>query len=154
MKEYIKASLHDLDAIFDIVQSSIRKTYPRYYPKEVVDFFCDLHSKERIQEDIQAGMVGILLVDGECVGTGCYKDDHITRVYVKPECQGKGYGSYIMDRLEESISDNYPKAELDASLPACHLYETRGYKTIKHGKHLVENDVVLVYEVMEKTLED
>ena len=53
MKEYIKASLHDLDAIFDIVQSLIRKTYPRYYPKEVVDFFCDLHSKERIHADLR-----------------------------------------------------------------------------------------------------
>lgn len=152
MKEYKKASASDLGEILDIVQSSIRKTYPRYYPKEVVDFFCNLHSKENILNDIEEGMVGILLVDGECVGTGCYKDNHITRVYVKAECQGKGYGSYIMDCLEKSISNHYSKAVLDASLPASHMYASRGYKTVQHCKHLVENNVILVYEVMEKTL--
>ena len=136
-----------METIFDIVQSSIKNTYPRYYPKEVVDFFCDLHSKERIKKDIEEGLVGVLLIDGVCVGTGCFKDEHITRVYVKPECQGQGYGSYIMDCLEKSISENFSHAVLDASLPACHLYETRGYKTVEHGKHPVENNVVLVYEV-------
>ena len=33
-----------------------------------------------------------LLVDGEVVGTGSRIDDHITRVYVLPEHEGKGYG--------------------------------------------------------------
>ena len=28
---------------------------------------------------------------------------HITRVYVLPEYEGKGYGTIIMDRLEEEI---------------------------------------------------
>ncbi len=152
MKEYKKASSCDLETIFDIVQSSIRKTYPRYYPKEVVDFFRVLHSKEKILSDIEDGLVGILLVDGTCVGTGCYKDNQITRVYVRPECQGKGYGSYIMDCLEKTISYQFPKAILDASLPASHLYAARGYKTVEHCKYPVENDVILVYEVMEKSL--
>lgn len=152
MKEYIPATAEDLDAVFGIVQSSINEIYPKYYPREVVDFFSDLHSSENILKDIEDGLVGILIVDGIRVGTGCYKDNHITRVYVKPEYQGKGYGSYIMDCLEKYISENYLKAALDASLPASHLYEKRGYKTVEHCKYTVENGVILVYEVMEKVL--
>lgn len=152
MKEYISAKTEDLEKVFNIVQTSIKGTYPKYYPKEVVDFFCEHHCKENIQKDIEAGLVGILLVDGICVGTGCYKDEHITRVYVDPEHQGKGYGSYIMDQLEKSISEKHSKAQLDASLPASHLYDKRGYKTIEHCKYPVENGVILVYEVMEKEL--
>ena len=41
---------------------------------------------------------------------------------------------------------------MDASLPASHMYASRGYKTVQHCNHLVENNVILVYEVMEKTL--
>ena len=42
MKEYILAKTADLDTVFNIVQNSIKSTYPKYYPKEVVDFFCNL----------------------------------------------------------------------------------------------------------------
>jgi len=43
-------------------------------------------------------------------------------------------------------------AILDASLPAVCLYEHRGYKTVGHGIYELENDVKLVYEIMEKKL--
>ncbi len=152
MIEYIQAESKDIEIIFDIVQGSIKNTYPKYYPKEVVEFFCDLHCRENILKDIGDGLVGILFVDGTCVGTGCYRDSHITRVYVSAEYQGKGYGSYIMDCLETIISKKHSKAILDASLPASHLYSKRGYSTIKHCKYPVKNDAILVYEIMEKKL--
>ena len=152
MKEYIKATREDADQIFEIVQESIRSTYPKYYPMEVVDFFCEHHCMENIINDIDEGIMGILMVDGKAVGTGCYRDNNIERVYVRSECQGKGYGSYIMDLLEEIIAKDHSVSRLDASLPASHLYEKRGYKTITHNKIPVENGVFLVFEIMEKVL--
>lgn len=152
MREYIKATNKDTEVIYDIVQSSIMSVYPKYYPKEIVDFFCKLHCLKLIAKDIEDGFVGMLLVDDICVGTGCYRDNHITRVYVKPNYQNKGYGSYIMDCLEHEIAKKHPIAFLDASLPAGPLYEKRGYTTVRHGKFPIENGMVLVYEVMEKTL--
>lgn len=151
--EYIKASGKETEQITVLVQETIRTVYPKYYPKEVVDFFCELHCYESIAKDIERGLVGVLRVDNEIVGTGCYTDNHITRVYVKPSCQRKGYGSYIMQCLEEEISLEYDTVYLDASLPASHLYESRGYKTINHGRWNVANGAVLVYEVMEKSLD-
>lgn len=150
--EYIKATEKDKEQILMIVQDTIQAIYPKYYPKEVVDFFCELHCKESISEDIKNGFVGILRSDSMVVGTGCYKDNHITRVYVKPEYQNKGYGSYIMQCLENEISLRYDTVYLDASLPASHLYEKRGYQTIKHERLNVKNGRVLTYEVMEKSL--
>ncbi len=150
--EYIKAKEKDIDAVYELVQETIKTIYPKYYPTEVVDFFCEHHCKESIAEDVKDGRVGILVIDNTIVGTGCYKDNHITRVYVKPECQGRGYGSFIMQCLEADVAKNYDSVELDASLPASHLYEKRGYKTVKHDKWNVENGVVLVYEIMEKPL--
>lgn len=150
--EYIKATEKDIDTIVELVQDTILTVYPKYYPGEVVDFFSKLHCKENIAKDIENGLVGILLRENIIVGTGCYKDNHITRVYVKPQYQGQGYGSYIMQCLENEIGLKYDNVYLDASLPASHLYEKRGYKTVKHEKWPLENDVVLVYEVMQKQL--
>lgn len=150
--EYIKATEKDIEQIAALVQNTIQTIYPKYYPKEVVDFFCELHCKENIQKDVQAGLVGILRNENIIVGTGCYKDNHITRVYVAPEYQGQGYGSYIMQCLENEIGLKYDTVNLDASLPASHLYEKRGYKTIRHDRWPVENGVILVYEIMEKPL--
>lgn len=153
--EYKKATESDIESVFELVQATIREVYPKYYPKEVVDFFCELHNRQNIEKDIAAGVLGVLWnEDGRIVGTGSYKGNHITRVYVTPEQQGLGYGSYIMQCLEEIIEKTYDTAELDASLPACMLYEKRGYRTLCHEKWPVENGAVLVYEVMEKRLRD
>lgn len=151
--EYIKATDKDIECILDIVQSTVTAIYPKYYPKEVVDFFCELHGRENILKDIEEGKVGILSDGNRLVGTGSRDGNHITRVYVLPEFQGKGYGSFIMQCLEDEIAGKYDAVLLDASLPACHLYEQRGYHTIRHEKWNVENGVVLVYEVMGKDLE-
>lgn len=147
---YIVATKENLEQIYNLVQNTITTIYPKYYPKEVVDFFCELHSRENILDDIENGYVKMLFVDGVLVGTGSRKENHITRVFVLPDFQGKGYGSFIMDSLEKEIVEKYGTIYLDASLAACQLYEHRGYKTVKHERWEVENGVVLIYEIMEK----
>lgn len=148
--EYIKAAKENADDIFHIVQKTVKTVYPRYYPREVVDFFCGLHNKEKIAEDIEKGNVGILTVNHQIAGTGSREGNHITRVYVLPEFQGKGYGSFIMRRLEDEIAKKHDATLVDASLPAVCFYGQRGYQTLKHERLTVENGAVLVYDVMEK----
>lgn len=149
---YELAKEEDLQAVYDVVQHTIRTIYPKYYPAEVVDFFCEHHSKAAILNDIKNGYVSVLKIDENIVGTGCFEDNHITRIYVLPEHQKKGYGTFIIKNLEARISKKYDKAYLDASLPAAALYEKLGYSTVKHERYPVKNGVVLVYEVMEKNL--
>lgn len=141
-----------MHAVYDVVQHTIKTIYPKYYPAEVVDFFSTLHNKDAILKDIENGYVGGLKADGKIVATGCFVENHITRVYVLPEYQKKGYGTFIMKNIEARITENYDKAYLDASLPAATLYEKLGFVTIKQEKYSVENEVVLTYQIMEKEL--
>jgi GNAT superfamily N-acetyltransferase len=150
--DYIQAAREHLDAIFKLTQDTIRAVYPNYYPSSVVDFFCAHHSKEAIQADIDSGNVRILFEGDMLVGTGSHNDNHITRVFVAPTFQARGYGSYIMQQLETEIGKEYHEALLDASLPAARWYEKRGYLTIKHENLAVENGAVLTFEVMKKDL--
>ena len=50
--EYLTATVEMADAIHNILHTTIRTVYPKYYPKEVVDFFCRHHSREHILEGI------------------------------------------------------------------------------------------------------
>lgn len=162
--EYLTAAEEMADAIHNILHTTIRTVYPKYYPKEVAEFFCQLHSREHILEGIASGNMGVLIdrdrrddrniIDGRgvIVGTGCYDGNHITGVYVLPDYQKKGCGSRIMDCLEAAILGKYDTVLLDASLSAVCLYEHRGYQTVGHGMIELQNDVKLVYEIMEKKL--
>ncbi len=150
--EYITATPDMVDAIHYCLHTTIHTVYPKYYPQEVVDFFCRHHSKEHISEGIVSGNMGVLLNDGAIVGTGCFDENHITGLYVLPDCQNQGFGSQILNCLEAKIAGKHSTARLDASLPAVCLYEHRGYKTVGHGIYTLENDVKLVYEIMEKNL--
>lgn len=148
--EYIKATGEDLEGIYNLVQNTITTIYPKYYPKKVVEFFCQLHSKENILTDIHKGVVDILEDKGQLVGTGSHEGNHIARVFVSPCLQGRGYGSYIMQTLEEKIALVHISCVLEASLPAIKMYEKRGYVTQKHEQLQCDSGEILVYEIMEK----
>ena len=150
--EYITATGNMADAIYNVLHTTIKTIYPKYYPKEVVDFFCGHHSKEHILNGIASGNMGVLMDNKIIVGTGCFDSNHITGVYVLPYYQKQGYGSQIMNSLEAEIIKKYDLSILEASLPAVCIYEHRGYKTVGHGVYKLENDVKLVYEIMEKKL--
>ncbi len=150
--ELLLAKKQDAEQVYELVQKTIRAVYPRYYLQEIVDMFCEFHSKENILNEIEAGNTYILFENGKIVGTGTQKENYITRVYVLPEYQRNGYGSFIMSRLEEKIKEGYDCAEIDASLPACKLYAKLGYQTEDHGIWECKNGVIQVYEIMKKQL--
>lgn len=147
---YGRAGGKSANEISELITKTIREIYPRYYPDGVVEFFCMLHSKERIRMDIQEGNMRVLRMNGRIIGTGCLEGNHITRVYVLPEFQNKGYGTRMMLELEKEITEKYDSVVLDASLPACLLYEKLGYKTVRHERINIIDNVIFVYDVMEK----
>lgn len=150
--KYTTATFDMTDAIYHILQTTIQTIYPKYYPKEVTDFFCRHHSKTHISDGIATGNMGVLMDGNTIVATGCFDHNHITGLYVLPDYQKHGCGSQIMDTLETKIKQASHTCVLDASLPAVFFYEHRGYQTTGHGIYELENDVKLVYEIMEKQL--
>lgn len=147
-----KAGKNDWGEVMNLIHKTVLKTYPQYYPPEVADFFCTYHSKERIQADIQAGKVWVLRLDERIIGTGSVDGNHLDRLYVLPEFQGRGYGTRIIRELERQIGQKHGSVEMDASLPSVCLYEALGYHTAGHKKIHLMNGVVFVYGEMEKEL--
>jgi GNAT superfamily N-acetyltransferase len=71
--------------------------------QEIAD--SSLESNTRIKPPI--GIIYLLDIDGEKIGTGTIskmdnKVGEISRMWVRPEYRGKGYGSYILQKLLEA----------------------------------------------------
>ncbi len=148
--DFILAKKQDMEQVYELVQETIKSVYPKYYLNEIVDMFCEYHSRENVLRDIDAGNTYILLENDDIIGTGTKNENHITRVYVLPGFQKQGYGTFIMNRLEEMIKERHDYVYIDASLPACKLYTHLGYQTVDHGIWECKNDVIQVYEIMKK----
>ena len=146
------ANKNNLEQVYELVQETIQVVYPKYYLPEIVEMFSEYHCKEHVLQDILARNTYILFQGDTLVGTGTIQENHITRVYVLPRFQGKGCGTYIMKQLEERIRKNYDTVDIDASLPACRLYQRLGYATVDHGIWECKNGVIQVYEIMKKEL--
>lgn len=148
----LMASCTDLQTVHGIVTHTIQQVYPKYYPSGVVEFFLSHHCKENLLTDLNNGNTFLIADSDKTIGTGSVNKNHITRVFVLPEFQGKGYGTFLMDYLEGRIAKDYPFAILDASLPAYGLYLRRGYITTENRQITLDNNWVLCYPVMQKLL--
>ena len=145
-----KAAERHAAQIAALVQHTVREIYPRYYLPEIVDAFCSLHDENAVLQDIRQNAVYGLWLGNRLIGTGTGGRITSPGCTSCPALQGRGYGSLIMEKLEREAARQYAAVQLEASLPACLLYEHRGYRTICHGQWPVENGVILVYEIMEK----
>lgn len=66
---YITATPAMAEEIQNVLHTTIKMIYSKYYPKEVVDFFCKHHNREHILEGIASGNMGALIDNKTIVGT-------------------------------------------------------------------------------------
>ncbi len=146
----IKASNDHFHAVRFIVKTTIETVYPDYYPKGAVDFFLCHHSDEEIKKAVIAEAVYLIRDDDKIMGTGSINGNEISRLFVLPQYQGKGYGTAMMDELERIVFCNHSQILLDASLPAYGMYVHRGYVPMEYHSIKTENGHYLCYHVMKK----
>ena len=144
----IQAKAEMVSEIYELINRTIEEIYTKYYSDEAVRFFLDLHSKENILKDISDGKVYAVTLKQDMIGTGTIDGDHIGRVFVLPQFQGRGIGTLIMDFFESEIIKSHGAVWLDSSLPAGKFYHSRGYITKEYEEHRLVNDKVLAYEIM------
>ncbi len=145
-----KASANDMKMVYRIVHETIDTVYPHYYPNGAVSFMKHYHRTELIQKEIMEENVYLLEDHDTLVATGTIEENGIKRLFVLPEHQGKGYGTQMMDFLEDIVSNKYASAVIDSSLPAYNMYLNRGYYSLHYQTVTLDNDDVLCYHKMEK----
>ena len=150
--QIVKAAAEDFPGVKHITHETISAIYPHYYPMGVVEFFLNHHSDEHIMEDIRAGIVYLLVHEGNPIGTVTLKDNEICRLFVLPPHQHKGFGRQLLDFAEETIATQHSDICLDSSLPAKRTYLRRGYIPLEARQIITANGDMLCYDWMRKTI--
>jgi GNAT superfamily N-acetyltransferase len=141
----------DLERLGFIVQNTIKRSYMKFYPKEAIDYFLELHSIRNMKKDIPKGHTFVLESGNEVLATGSIVENEIKRVFVLPEYQGRGFGKKIMAKLEEiALNEGFNKVKLCASLPSKDFYLSLDYEIVQFNYIEVKNNKKLEYYDMEK----
>ena len=113
-----KATTQDLECVRELTRETICQIYPKYYPAGAVQFFLNHHCDGKISADIRQGCVYLAEdpADG-IVGTVTVKADEISRLFVLPEQQRKGYGQALLARPRQCPSCRGNRRKPDTAPP-------------------------------------
>ncbi|MEE0510631.1 MAG: GNAT family N-acetyltransferase [Peptococcaceae bacterium] len=146
------AETHDIALVTHIVQQTIREQYPHYYPPGAVTLFLEGHNEAQIGADVAKGIVYLCLDDDQAVGTITIDDNHLTRLYVRPDHQGHGYGRALLDFAEAKVAQQHDTARLETTPLGRAIYRKRGYVETEYHLMWAPNGDLLTYDDMEKKL--
>ncbi len=125
----------DLDAVRNVILSTIDACYPAVYPPRAIEFFKQYHSDANILDRAQRGYTIVAESGGQVMATGSLLADHISAVFVLPSAQRQGLGRRIMEHLEQTArAAGFETITLDVSLPSRPFYERLGYG-LSHAAH-------------------
>lgn len=140
----------DSKMVADIVKETIREVYPHYYPEGAVQYFLDYHSPERIEEAMSTEEIYLLIQESVVLGTGSIRGQELCRLFILPKYQRMGYGTILMNLLEEKVFAQEKAVIVDASFPAEGLYLKRGYQFLSYEKIETDSGDFLCYHKMRK----
>jgi GNAT superfamily N-acetyltransferase len=152
MIEIVKFSKFNLDDVYDLITLTIKKSYPKIYPTEVVNYFLEYHSKSEILCRAKSGKLFIVKIDQLIIGTGFLDGEELGGVYVHPDFQRLGYGIKIVEHLLAIARENkIKKVHLDSTPIAKPMYEKLGFQLISPAVQMI-GKVPLDYFIMEKII--
>jgi GNAT superfamily N-acetyltransferase len=143
------------EEIYSVVHNTIEEIYPKYYPRNAVDFFHKHHSQKNMLEKLPNEFTKIIIENGTAIETGSVKRNEIGRFFILPEYQNKGYGKILLKELENKIiKNNYKEITLSSSLGAVFFYRNCGYKYYDYKIIQVEDGENLCYLEMVKEIKN
>ena len=141
----------DLDDVVSLLHRTIDISYKDCYSAACIEHYKQYHSAENVITDSTEGYTVVLIQNEKIVGVGAVVKNYIRRVYIDPDCHGSGFGSMIMDHLENKIKqDGYSEIDLAASTPAIDFYLKLGYEVIEETYVEFDDDNLHYYEMKKK----
>lgn len=145
------------------VRSLAREIWEEHYIKIIsqkqIDYMLDLfYSTEKIQSELKDGVIWEMLLENEKpIGYLVCKIEsekiYISKIYLKAETRGKGYGKYLLNQAKELANQNDKKAIYlnvnKKNLGSFQFYERNGFQIVNEGVFDIGNGFVMDDFIME-----
>ena len=135
-----QATARDLPAILQLAEATWAPTYSSILSQDqIVYMFGEIYAEEALARQMQAGQTFLLLLEnGRPAGFAAYSVRNeaegiykLNKLYLLPECQGKGYGKALLSAVEVAVKRNGARL-LDLNVnrhnSAKQFYERCGYR--------------------------
>lgn len=146
-----------------IVQQLAREIWEEHYIKilsqEQIDYMLDLfYSEEKIITEMDEGVSWEMLWENEKpIGYLVCKPEseklYISKIYLKAETRGKGYGKFLLNRAVELAKQNQKKSIYlnvnKRNIGSIAFYERNGFQKIDEGIFDIGNGYVMDDFIME-----
>lgn len=134
-------SLEDLPKVIEVIKKTIRISFAKIYPSELIENFCTKYTEENFAERLKTTTFFIAEDKNtrQILGVVGLQGNRLRTFYVDPDMQGKGIGSMLYNALENKArKDNIEKLILEGSPLGEPIYQHLGYKKL----HSVEKERV------------
>lgn len=136
MKDFIirYALPDDAADICHVHHSAVKAIQKGLYEESILNAWIAAVTPDNITKGINLknGRWFVAGMQEKVIGFAALESERIRSLYVHPDCQNKGIGSRLLEKLEsEAALKNIKTIFLNASLNACKFYESHGYVAVK-----------------------
>jgi len=141
----------DAESCSEMIFSTIEISLSEAYSTEQRDFLKKGVKAEVLSKKANEDYVIVVQKDDHPVGIALLRENYISKVYVKPEIQGKGLGRILMTILEKRAETRQHKEIiLDSFLNSVGFYAKIGYQELPEQEQPPNHGLKIVR--MKKTL--
>jgi N-acetylglutamate synthase-like GNAT family acetyltransferase len=132
--------------------STCYATFPYAYRHHWLE---EHHSVDQILAEATEGLTLVIECRGNIIGTGNIINNRIQSIVIRPDMQRQGYGTELLQRLEQyARNQGIRMVHLSALPPAQPFFERLGYQTLSEHYFKAPNLRQFTYSIMEKRLEE
>lgn len=126
---------NDAKAVSDLIRKTISISNKKDYPEELMDQLIEMETPEHVLERASWTHFYVFELEGQIIACGAIgpywgKEDEssLFTIFVLPEYQGKGVGSFIINTLEkDEFFTRAKRIEIPASITGVPFYLKMGY---------------------------
>jgi ribosomal protein S18 acetylase RimI-like enzyme len=165
MISIVLATVNDVSLIQDIVKKTWPVAYSNIISQQQIDYMLNLfYSDVALKNSITIkNNIFLLAKDSEtCIGFASiehrYLNQSITRLhklYILPECQGKGIGNLLLENIEKLAIKNHSNAislNVNKYNKALLFYQKNGFEIVGEEVIDIGNNYVMDDFIMEKSM--
>ena len=146
--------LTDINALHALMNETISTYYATFPPTYRQHWMEVHHSVDQILAEATEGLTLVMEYRGNIMGTGNIVNNRIQSIMIHPDMQRQGYGTELMQQLEQYARNHgILVVQLSALPPARPFFERLDYQTISEHPLKAPNLRQFNYYIMEKRLE-